>query len=94
MELRLDRFASEPRGWEGARIFLAGSLAFVALHAYFAVRYGEGDPTMLVFAAGNGLAAGAELLPERRQRWVTVLRAAAVGVFALILAGALARLLT
>ncbi|MDS0298694.1 hypothetical protein NDI76_08060 [Halogeometricum sp. S1BR25-6] len=77
-----------------ARIFLAGSLAFFALYAYFEMRYGDGDPTMLVFGLGNLLVGIAEFLPERRQRWVNVLLSAAVGVFALVAVGALARLLT
>ena len=92
MELCLDRFSSEPRGWETARIFLVGSLAFFGLYVFFAVLAEEGDPTMLVFAVGNLLVGVAELLPERRQRWVNALRATAVGVFALVAAGALFRL--
>ncbi|MUV56443.1 hypothetical protein [Halogeometricum sp. CBA1124] len=93
MELRLDRFAAEPRGWETARVFVFGSLAFFGLYASFAVVSGSGDATMLVFGVANAMAGVAELLPKRRQRWVNALRAGAVGVLLLVVAGALGRLL-
>jgi hypothetical protein len=48
---------------------------------------------MLVFGVANAMAGVAELLPKRRQRWVNALRAGAVGVLLLVVAGALGRLL-
>ncbi|WP_226480674.1 hypothetical protein [Natrinema amylolyticum] len=80
MGLHLTAVLDEPRGWCAARAFLGGSLAFVALYAYFEFLRAGGSILLLVFATSAGLSGVAELLQTDRRRSAIVLRATAIGL--------------
>ena len=48
MEIHPEQFVSGPGGWDAAKVSVGSAIAFVAIYAYFELRYGGGLPSTLV----------------------------------------------
>ncbi|ELZ76651.1 hypothetical protein C456_03141 [Haloferax volcanii DSM 14919] len=94
MEIHVNRFFSEPKGWDTARTFIIGTAAFFALHLYFELVYGTGSYDIVILGASSGTAAIAELLPKNQRKLAVGLQVIAIAMPAVMFLNSLWTLLS